>query len=150
MNCLIVTEKTKRRIIQNNLLVHALNSYKKNGTLNCNQAKTTYELYLNLQAKLQGLPSGSIKHFNYQPIIEINNETCDICGFPVTKHLTRHHIIPRSKGGKDTIRLCPTCHCAIHKSVDLGDIDYDFVNHLSETKGAVEKFGMYVRLCVEA
>jgi 5-methylcytosine-specific restriction protein A len=45
---------------------------------------------------------------------------CAFCQIKETKYLTLqiHHIVPRSKGGADTIdnlvALCPNCHCTIH------------------------------------
>lgn len=42
---------------------------------------------------------------------------CYICGFD--KAIERHHIIPRSKGGPNTlenkVNLCPNCHTLVHR-----------------------------------
>lgn len=42
---------------------------------------------------------------------------CDICGRKIPDDLTcsdEHHLIPKSKKGKDTIRIHKVCHNKIH------------------------------------
>lgn len=38
---------------------------------------------------------------------------CALCERQVSK-LSKHHIIPKSKGGKDTVGLCSPCHSTLH------------------------------------
>lgn len=45
--------------------------------------------------------------------------TCFDCGFQ--GHCHQHHVIPRSKGGKNTVPLCEPCHGKVH--------DHSFLNH---------------------
>lgn len=42
-------------------------------------------------------------------------EACFECGKPA-EH--RHHVVPRSKGGKRTVPLCHDCHDLVHFRVD--------------------------------
>ena len=40
---------------------------------------------------------------------------CQLCQRPtVAAHLTKHHLTPRSLGGRETVLLCRTCHGQIH------------------------------------
>jgi hypothetical protein len=57
------------------------------------------------------------------------NDNCFECGSIVELH--RHHIIPRSLGGKKTIRLCGKCHGLIH--------GLNFTNHSILIKKSLEK-----------
>jgi hypothetical protein len=42
------------------------------------------------------------------------NSECQLCGLST---LTRkHHLIPKSKGGTDTVDICETCESFIHKT----------------------------------
>lgn len=54
------------------------------------------------------LPSISFTDNNYDP----PPRHCYFCGHPAG---TRHHLTPRSHGGRTTIRLCYVCHPAVHK-----------------------------------
>jgi 5-methylcytosine-specific restriction endonuclease McrA len=43
------------------------------------------------------------------------NSTCALCGRPLGKASEKHHIVPKSKGGRDTVTIHPICHRKIHK-----------------------------------
>ena len=43
---------------------------------------------------------------------EINK--CEFCG--LTTFTRGHHVIPKSKGGKETVNTCPTCENFIHSN----------------------------------
>ncbi|MDX1580706.1 MAG: HNH endonuclease [Alphaproteobacteria bacterium] len=45
---------------------------------------------------------------------ESAGETCALCGRPFGRQKQRHHLIPRLKGGKETVDLHPICHRKIH------------------------------------
>lgn len=46
-----------------------------------------------------------------------NNNSPNICVFCQMKTSVRqHHLIPRSKGGKETVSTCSTCESYIHKT----------------------------------
>ena len=38
---------------------------------------------------------------------------CALCEREV-RHITRHHLIPRSKGGREVVDLCIPCHKSLH------------------------------------
>ena len=42
------------------------------------------------------------------------SELCPLCGRLLGRIRERHHIIPKSKGGKQTVELHPICHRKIH------------------------------------
>ena len=39
---------------------------------------------------------------------------CELCGRQV-RQTSRHHLIPKSKGGVVTANLCSACHTTLHK-----------------------------------
>ena len=46
--------------------------------------------------------------------------TCFECGSPESIH--RHHVVPKSLGGRKTVPLCYLCHAKVHnrKALDIG------------------------------
>ena len=38
---------------------------------------------------------------------------CALCGRQVV-HLSKHHIIPKAEGGRETVGLCGACHATMH------------------------------------
>jgi hypothetical protein len=57
--------------------------------------------------------------------------TCPFCKRPVV-HLKRHHLVPRSKGGKVLVDSCLACHRAVHALFSLKELEakYNTVNAL--------------------
>jgi len=58
-------------------------------------------------------------------------------------YVTQHHLIPRSKGGKETISCCPTCESFLHKNWthnELRDV-YNTVESILQT----EKFQKFLK-----
>ena len=47
--------------------------------------------------------------------------TCPFCQRPVV-HLKRHHLVPKSRGGKVLVDSCLDCHRAIHAFFPLKDL----------------------------
>ncbi len=39
---------------------------------------------------------------------------CALCERPVS-HVSRHHLVPKSEGGTETVNLCSPCHATLHK-----------------------------------
>lgn len=40
---------------------------------------------------------------------------CPVCGVEVHEdEASKHHVVPKSKGGTDTVRICNTCHKQLH------------------------------------
>lgn len=46
---------------------------------------------------------------------ETDNEICPLCDRPLGHRTEAHHIIPKSKGGTQTVNIHPICHRKIHK-----------------------------------
>jgi 5-methylcytosine-specific restriction endonuclease McrA len=42
-----------------------------------------------------------------------DHEPCPLCGRP-DAIMSAHHLIPKSRGGLDTVLICSDCHSAIH------------------------------------
>lgn len=55
--------------------------------------------------------------------------SCALCERPLGRWIERHHVIPKSRGGRDTVALHPICHSTIHahatnaELVRLADIE---------------------------
>ncbi|MEL7231679.1 MAG: HNH endonuclease, partial [Pseudomonadota bacterium] len=43
-----------------------------------------------------------------------DTELCPLCGRPLGRRIERHHVIPKSKGGREVVDLHPICHRKIH------------------------------------
>ena len=53
--------------------------------------------------------------------------TCEICRHPYDRReLTRHHLVPRCKGGTETVLTCPPCHKTIHATFTEKELERDF------------------------
>jgi len=52
---------------------------------------------------------------------------CPVCGrWPLAGNTTKHHMRPKSRGGRDTERLCLSCHRQAHvlfTNKELEDLD---------------------------
>src|SRR3954469_11872995 len=74
---------------------------------------------------------------------------CGLCGraFP-RRELTRHHCLPRSKGGtsEDVELLCPQCHSMVHCTYTNGTLAGQFAT-LAELRQApqLQKYVRWVR-----
>ena len=42
-----------------------------------------------------------------------DDKACPLCGRKVRK-LREHHLVPKSRGGKETVSICSMCHRQIH------------------------------------
>ncbi len=43
------------------------------------------------------------------------SETCALCGRELGRRVERHHVVPKSKGGREVVPVHPICHRKIHK-----------------------------------
>ncbi|MEM7585440.1 MAG: HNH endonuclease [Acidobacteriota bacterium] len=43
-----------------------------------------------------------------------SSDHCPLCDRPLGSRRERHHLVPRLKGGKETVTLHPICHRKIH------------------------------------
>lgn len=41
-------------------------------------------------------------------------EPCWLCGRPLGRRVELHHLVPRAKRGRETVKLHPICHRTIH------------------------------------
>ncbi len=46
--------------------------------------------------------------------METGTEICPLCERPLGRRRERHHLVPRLKGGRETVLLHPICHRKIH------------------------------------
>jgi len=44
----------------------------------------------------------------------MTTDPCPLCERP-NLHPTDHHLVPKCRGGKDTLTLCRDCHRAVHE-----------------------------------
>lgn len=47
---------------------------------------------------------------------------CALCGRPLGARVERHHVVPRSVGGRETVALHPICHRAIHAALSNAEL----------------------------
>jgi len=51
------------------------------------------------------------------------SDQCPICGRVVPENLwENHHLVPKSKKGKETIRVCVLCGDALHQLIPLKEM----------------------------
>jgi hypothetical protein len=43
------------------------------------------------------------------------NPPCFLCGRPLGRRVEWHHVVPKSRGGRDTAPVHPICHRTIHR-----------------------------------
>lgn len=48
---------------------------------------------------------------------EQEDEDCALCGRPLGQRVERHHVVPKSEGGTQTVPVHPICHRTIHAFV---------------------------------
>lgn len=58
-------------------------------------------------------------------------ETCPLCNRPM-HYASDHHLVPKTRGGKDTVTICYDCHQAIHSLFSNKDLEnkYNTVDSL--------------------
>jgi 5-methylcytosine-specific restriction enzyme A len=55
------------------------------------------------------------RHESKQPRVSRESfETCVLCERKV-RSVTYHHLVPKSRGGTETVPLCSPCHATLHK-----------------------------------
>lgn len=47
---------------------------------------------------------------------------CSLCGRALGRRVEWHHVVPKSRGGRETLPLHPICHRAIHANVSNKDL----------------------------
>lgn len=55
-------------------------------------------------------------------------ETCPLCDRPLPEGESTdwHHLVPRSRGGRDQVRLHKICHQAIHATLTEAELARDY------------------------
>lgn len=51
---------------------------------------------------------------------------CPLCGRPFGLRTEDHHLIPRSRGGRETVKIHPICHRKIHTTLTEREIAEDY------------------------
>ena len=52
----------------------------------------------------------------------VPSSICALCERPLGHRVEWHHVLPRSRGGRETVPLHPICHRAIHAAVPNADL----------------------------
>ncbi len=52
--------------------------------------------------------------------------TCFLCGRPLGRRIEYHHLVPKSRGDRETAPLHPICHRAIHRALGNKELERDF------------------------
>lgn len=47
---------------------------------------------------------------------------CALCGRPLGARFERHHLVPRVRGGRETVAVHPICHRKIHSVFSAGEL----------------------------
>lgn len=50
------------------------------------------------------------------------SETCWLCARPFESRVQWHHLVPKSKKGRETVPVHPICHRAIHKNFSNAEL----------------------------
>ena len=56
------------------------------------------------------------------------NNKCTLCGRELAEPYDRHHIVPKSEGGKETVDLHRICHSKIHSLFTIKELKSEFSN----------------------
>ena len=51
-----------------------------------------------------------------------DSDRCPLCGRPFGARRERHHLVPRSLGGRDIVDLHPICHRKVHTTLTEREI----------------------------
>ncbi|GGO92441.1 HNH endonuclease [Stakelama pacifica] len=49
-------------------------------------------------------------------------QCCALCGRPLGKRIEQHHIVPKSRGGRETVAVHPICHRTIHAALTNAEL----------------------------
>ncbi|MEM9701473.1 MAG: HNH endonuclease [Planctomycetota bacterium] len=52
---------------------------------------------------------------------------CALCDHEFERRqLTKHHLVPKSRGGRETVLLCKPCHSTVHKTFTEKELERDY------------------------
>jgi len=74
-----------------------------------------------------------------------NTDNCPLCGRPLAQPISKHHLIPLSKGGKDTptVPMHQICHQKIHAV--LTETELKTYYHTIERLQEQEELGKFIK-----
>lgn len=55
-----------------------------------------------------------------------DNEICQLCLRPLGRRREKHHLVPRTFGGRETIELHPICHRKIHSVLSERELAHHY------------------------
>jgi hypothetical protein len=79
---------------------------------------------------------------------KVNEERpdCFLCGRPLGNRIERHHPVPRSRGGRETIPVHPICHRAIHAALTNKELERGYSSpEMLRSHPELAKFIAWVR-----
>lgn len=56
----------------------------------------------------------------------VAEEACALCGRPFGNRREKHHLVPRSRGGREIVELHPICHRKIHATLTERELSDGF------------------------
>ncbi len=72
---------------------------------------------------------------------------CALCGRPLGHRVERHHVVPKSEGGTQTVPVHPICHRTIHAFVANRDLATSYAT--MEQLRAREDIARYLRWIID-
>jgi 5-methylcytosine-specific restriction endonuclease McrA len=51
---------------------------------------------------------------------------CFLCGRPLGRKIEWHHVVPKSRGGRDTEPVHPICHRTIHAALSNKQLEREY------------------------
>jgi hypothetical protein len=54
--------------------------------------------------------------------------SCFLCGRPIGTRVQWHHVVPKSRGGRETAPVHPICHRTIHATLTNKEIERDYAS----------------------
>ena len=54
--------------------------------------------------------------------------TCFLCGRPLGRKIQWHHIVPKSRGGRETAPVHPICHRTIHATLTNKELERSYAS----------------------
>lgn len=54
--------------------------------------------------------------------------TCFLCGRPIGSRVQWHHVVPKSRGGRETAPVHPICHRTIHATLTNKELERSYAS----------------------
>jgi hypothetical protein len=62
----------------------------------------------------------------HQAVSRTDSQACFLCLRPLGQRIEWHHVVPKSRGGRETAPIHPICHRTIHAAIDNKGLERDF------------------------